>query len=88
MVSAMSHLAITSREARRNQVGSKALPTSTQWLASEESVGYHQATSAVVARLKVVAWRPALRPVHHASLDAASGTALHFTNEFDSRIGS
>ena len=43
---------------------------------SEESVGCHQATSGVVARLKVVAWRPALRPVHHASHDAASDTAL------------
>ena len=79
MVSAMSHLAITSREVRRNQVASKAPPTRTQWLASEESAGYHQATSCVVARLKVVAWRPALRPVNHASLDAASDTALHFT---------
>ena len=50
-------------------------------LASEESVGYHQATFGVVARLKAVAWRPALRLVHHASLDAVSGTAsaLHFT---------
>ena len=79
MVSAMSYLAITSREARRNQVGLKAPPTSTQWLASEESVSCHQATSGVVARLKVVAWRSALRSVHHASLDAASDTALHFT---------
>ena len=72
----MSYLATTSREARRNQVGPKASPTSTQWLASEESAGYHQATSGVVARLKVVARRPALRPVYHAQLDAASDTAL------------
>ena len=75
-MSAMSHLAITSRVTRRKSVGSKASPTSTQWLASEESAGYHQATSGVVARLKVVARRPALRPVHHAQLDAASDTAL------------
>ena len=44
-----------------------------------EPLSYHQATSFVVARLKVVAWRPALRPVIHASLDATSDTALHFT---------
>ena len=79
MVAAMSHLAITSREMRRNQVASKKPPTRTQWLASEESAGYHQATSCVVDRLKVVAWRPALRPVNYASLDAASDTELHFT---------
>ena len=79
VVSAMAYLVISIGEARRKSVGAKASPTSTQWLASEESVGYHQATSCVVARLKVVAWRPTLRPVHHASLDAASDTALHFT---------
>ena len=76
VVSAVSYLGISIGEARRKSVGSKASPTSTQWLASEESAGYHQATSGVVARLKVVARRPALRPVHHAQLDAASDTAL------------
>ena len=76
VVSAMAYLVISIGEARRKSVGAKASPTSTQWLASEESVGCHQATSGVVARLKVVAWRPALRPVHHASHAAASGTAL------------
>ena len=53
VVSAMSHLTITSREVRRNKVASKAPPTRTQRLASEESAGYHQATSCVVARLQV-----------------------------------
>ena len=73
VVSAMAYLVISIGEARRKSVGAKAPPTSTQWLASEEGVGYHRVTSqshrnGVVARLKVVARRPALRPVHHAPL--------------------
>ena len=96
MVSAMSHLAISSRElkARRNQVGSKASPSSAQLLAERANstkrarVTTLEATSGVVARLKVVAWWPAMRPVHHASLDATNDIALHFANEFWLKSGS
>ena len=84
----MPYLAITSREARKNQVGLKASPTSTQWLASEESVGYYRATPRDVARLKVVTGDQLCgrRTMHHSTRPVA----LHCISQtrFDSRIGS